>query len=107
MSSRAVSNGMLPRIISQSGKPYLRVMERFCNALYIISSLYLGIALLMLPWISAWDSNYLLYVYPQIRPIVANSFFKGAVLGLGIVNILIGIQEIVRFRKAAKGGPPQ
>ena len=81
-------------------------MERICSALYIISSFYLGIALLMLPWHSAWDNNYLLYIYPQVRPIVANSFFKGAVLGLGIVNILIGIQEVVRFRKAAKGYPP-
>jgi hypothetical protein len=81
-------------------------MERFCSALYIISSLYLGVALLTLPWISAWDNNYLLYVYPQIQPIVANPFFKGAVLGLGIVNILIGIQEIARFKKAGKGGPP-
>ena len=82
-------------------------MEKFCNALYVISSLYLGIALLILPWISAWEHNYLLYIYPQIQPVVANSFFKGAVLGLGIVNILIGIQEIVRFRKAGKGYLPE
>jgi hypothetical protein len=82
-------------------------MERFCDALYIIVSLFFGIFLLTLPWHSAWDNNYLLYVYPQIRPVVANSFFKGAVLGLGFVNILIGIQEIVRFGKAGKGCPPQ
>jgi hypothetical protein len=98
---------MLPRILSQSGKPQLRAMERFCNALYVVSSLCLGIFLLRLPWYSEWDNNYLLYIYPQIRPIVTNPFFKGAVLGLGFVNILIGIQEIVRFRKAAKGCPPQ
>jgi hypothetical protein len=98
---------MFHRILPQSGKLHLHAKERLCNALYVVSSLYLGIALLMLPWISAWDSNYLLYVYPQIRPIVTNSFFKGAVLGLGIVNILIGIQEFVRFRKTGMGSPPQ
>ena len=98
---------MLPRISSYSGNLQLHAMERFCNTLYIIVSLYFGIALLLLPWLSAWDNNYLLYLYPQFRPVVANSFFKGAVLGLGIVNILIGVQEIVQFRKAAKQGPYQ
>jgi hypothetical protein len=54
---------------------------------------------LFLPWLQIWDNNYLLYRYPGIRPIIANSFLKGAVLGLGIVNLLIGIQEIIDFRR--------
>jgi hypothetical protein len=95
---------MPPRILSQSSKLY---WEMFCSAFYIIISLPLGIALLTLPWSNAWENNYLLYIYPQIQPIVANSFFKGAVLGLGIVNILIGIQEIVRFRKTTRDWPHQ
>ena len=103
-SLRAVSNSMLLSIAPQSGKPHLGALEWICNALYIISSLYLGIALLALPWTSAWESNYFLYIFPQFRPIVTNSFFKGAVLGLGLANILIGIQEIVRIRNASQGG---
>jgi hypothetical protein len=43
-----------------------------------------------------------LYVYPQLRPLIANSYFKGAVLGFGIANILIGIREIVHFRDISK-----
>ncbi len=107
MSLRAVPDGMLPSITLESGKPHLAAREWIGHALYIIFSLYFGIALLMLPWQSGWENNYFIYIYPQIRPIVANSFFKGAVLGLGIVNIIIGIQEIVRFRKASKNYPPQ
>ncbi len=63
----------------------------------------LGIALLSFPWMGFWDDNTLLYLYPQIRPLVANSYFKGAVLGLGIANIIIGIHEIVHFKSFAKG----
>jgi hypothetical protein len=77
-------------------------LEWICSVLYIICSLYLGVFLLWLPWQDAWENNYILYLYPQIRPVVTNSFFKGAVLGLGIVNILIGLQEIVRFRKDSR-----
>jgi len=48
-----------------------------------------------------WDTNYLVYLYPKLRPIVANPYLKGGVLGLGIINVLIGIQEIARFKKGS------
>jgi hypothetical protein len=67
--------------------------------IYIIYWLEVGTFLLFLPWQSIWENNYLIYLYPNMRPIVSNLFLKGAVLGLGIVNILIGIQEIAEFKK--------
>ena len=77
------------------------------HLLYIVYSLEVGGFLLFLPWLNIWDHNYLVYRYPLIRPIVANAFLKGAVLGLGIVNILIGIQEIASFRKSCKSYFPK
>ncbi len=84
-------------------KPPARIMTLVWNLLYIIYSFEVGIVLLCLPWLNIWENNYLLYLYPQIRSVVANPFFKGAVLGLGIVNILIGIQEVVHIKSASKG----
>jgi len=55
--------------------------------------------LLFLPWMNLWDTNYLVYVYPSLRSVLANPYLKGGVLGLGIVNLLIGIQEIASFKK--------
>jgi hypothetical protein len=72
------------------------------HILYVLYSLEVGGFLLVLPWLTMWDNNYLIYRYPSIRPIVANSFLKGAVLGLGILNVLIGIREIVKFLKRFK-----
>jgi hypothetical protein len=69
------------------------------HILYIIYSLEVGVFLLFLPWLNIWDNNYLIYKLPALRPVVVNPFLKGAVLGLGIVNILIGIQEVVQFRR--------
>ncbi len=82
-------------------------MTWFWHALYIVYSLEVGVFLLFLPWLGIWDNNYLIYRFPVIRPVVANPFLKGAVLGLGIVNILIGIQEVVQFRKSCKSYFPK
>jgi hypothetical protein len=74
----------------------------YLRVLYILCSLGLGINLLWLPWQGIWENNYFLYVYPQLRPVVANPFFKGAVLGLGIANIMIGFYEIVHLKNLSK-----
>ncbi len=71
----------------------------FWHVLYIMYCLEVGGFLLFLPWLGIWENNFLLYRYPKFRPFVANAFLKGAVLGLGLVNILIGIQEIVHFKR--------
>lgn len=74
-------------------------MAKIWSILYIVYSLEVGSFLIMLPWFQIWEENYLLFLYPGLRPWVANPFLKGAVLGLGIVNLLIGLHEIVHFRK--------
>jgi hypothetical protein len=80
-----------------------QIMIRIFKVIYILFSLEVGIFFLWLPWLSFWDSNYLTIRYPLILPLVTNSYFKGAILGLGIVNILIGIHEIVHFKKHSRG----
>ncbi len=74
----------------------------FWQILYILYCLEVGVFLLFLPWMNIWDNNYFLYLYPKLRPVVANSYLRGAVLGLGVINLLIGIQEIVHFRKGSR-----
>jgi hypothetical protein len=89
------------------GKQHERFYERIWKAAHIIYILYylaIGILLLCLPWWKVWDDNYLLYLYPRIQPLVANPFFKGFVVGLGIINILMGIQEFARVKSIWKRG---
>ncbi len=74
------------------------------QTLYILYCLEVGAFLLFLPWLSIWDNNFLTYQYPGIQPVVANPYLKGAVVGLGIVNLAIGIREIVDFRKGSRKG---
>jgi hypothetical protein len=66
---------------------------------YIIYSLEVGSFLILIPWYPFWENNYLLFKCPGLRPFLASPYVKGAVLGLGIVNLIIGLHEIVHFRK--------
>src|SRR3954451_3389474 len=76
------------------------MVERLTVIFFIILCLLLGLNLTLLPWISVggigdWGDNYLLVFLteksglPVIQHAVASTWFRGAVTGLGIVNILI------------------
>jgi hypothetical protein len=89
-------------LIDDGHKPWFLITAKAYRIIYIIYSLEVGIALLWLPWKGIWENNLLLYLFPQIGPVVTNPFFKGAILGLGIDNILIGIYETIRLKSSSK-----
>jgi hypothetical protein len=86
-------------------KPWVQKTAKALNILYIIYSLEVGIALLWLPWKGIWENNLVLYLFPQIGPVVTSPFFKGAIFGLGIDNIIIGIYEVIRLKSSSKQFP--
>ncbi len=99
----STSSWITPPDHQSKGKHHLSVgLPWLWHIIYILYSLEVGIVLLFLPWQAIWENNYILFMYPSLRPIVSNSYLKGAVLGLGIVNLLIGIQEISLFSRNAK-----
>ncbi len=64
------------------------------HLLSILSSVLVGLVLLVAPWTSLWDSNWLLQPHPALRDVLLNAFTRGAVSGLGIVNILIALHDV-------------
>jgi hypothetical protein len=61
--------------------------------LSVLSSLLVGLILVVAPWTPLWDANYLLQPHPWVRGLVLSAFTRGAVTGLGIVNILLALHE--------------
>ena len=55
----------------------------------------IGFALLVVPWSSFWDRNYFAETLPPIRAFITNNFVRGAVSGLGLVNLFAGLGEVV------------
>lgn len=56
-----------------------------------------GVVLLLAPWSSFWDRNYFVENLPAIRELLVNNFVRGAVSGLGLVNIAAAAVEVQSF----------
>ena len=55
----------------------------------------IGGALLIVPWSAFWDRNYFAEAIPAIHALITNNFVRGAVSGLGLVNLGAGLAEVV------------
>ncbi len=66
---------------------------------FVLICLELGIALVILPWTHIWTYNNLLLDYPTVRMWAANTFVRGAFSGLGLIDIWLGIWEVVSYRE--------
>jgi hypothetical protein len=62
--------------------------------LSILSSLLVGSVLVFAPWTPLWESNWLLQIWPGLRGLVLNAFTRGAVTGLGLVNVLVALGDL-------------
>ena len=56
-----------------------------------------GAVLVLAPWSEFWDRNYFAQGLPLIHALMINNFVRGAVSGLGIVNMLAYVAELHSF----------
>ncbi len=54
-----------------------------------------GLLLVVLPWSGFWERNYFVQLWPALYGVVTNNFVRGAVSGLGLVNLLAGVFELL------------
>lgn len=82
------------------------MVERLTVIFFIALCVLLGVYLILAPWdllFGNWSDNYLLNFVAEragldvIRRTVASNWFRGAVTGLGVVNLLIAFWEAAHF----------
>jgi hypothetical protein len=56
----------------------------------------LGVVLILLPWSDVWDVNYFLYQYPSLGFFLKNSYLRGMISGLGVINIMFSLESFRR-----------
>jgi hypothetical protein len=66
-------------------------MHRLRNILSLLILFELGVVLLLLPWLQVWESNYFLGQYPALRPILLHPSLRGAITGLGALDIFLAV----------------
>ena len=62
--------------------------------LFVAYFLEVGLLLVLVPWSSFWDRNYFAGTFPVLQNFLKNNYVRGAVSGLGIVNLLMGFDEL-------------
>ena len=60
----------------------------------IVFYVEVGLVLAVVPWSAYWERNSFAGVLPVLHAIITNSFFRGAVSGLGLVNLAAAIAEL-------------
>ena len=74
-------------------------MNRVLRFLLIFICFEVGVLLILLPWSSFWERNYFMDHYPGLIPLLLNPFLRGAISGLGLLDIGIAA-SLVRQREA-------
>jgi hypothetical protein len=72
------------------------MMNRLLRVVALLIWLELGLVLILVPWSDIWEVNYFLYQYPALGFFANNPFIRGAISGLGIMNVFLALEAFRR-----------
>lgn len=75
------------------------MVKRLLLVAYFIE---VGLLLVLVPWSPFWERNYFLTALPALHDIVRNNYVRGGVSGLGVVNLLMGFNELASMLLARR-----
>ena len=68
-----------------------RTILGFCFGVFAVE---VGLCLVAFPWLGSWDLNWVPLRVPELRHIWLSTWMRGAITGLGLVNIYVGLAEV-------------
>jgi len=76
---------------------------RLLGISFAIFAVEIGLFLVIFPWMGdAWDLNYFQSLGPVLQNVWDEPYFRGAISGLGFLNIYIAMLQIARlFRRSS------
>ena len=74
-----------------AGETHISTLSRL---LYIAYFLEVGLILVFVPWSAYWERNYFAESLPLLQMIVKNNFVRGAVSGIGVLNLAAGLSDL-------------
>ena len=88
-----------------SGQPggFIRWHRRVLAFCLIIFALELGLFLVIFPWRPEWELNWVPVNMPKLFSLWMNHYFRGAISGLGSLNVWVALAELYRQLKAVFG----
>lgn len=87
----------MPAVL-QSSATSTGAWRRLGRAALIVVLLELGLLLLVVPWTGVWQHNYFAQHFSALGAWLLSPYCKGAISGLGLINLWFGTGEISHFR---------
>ena len=68
--------------------------------------LWAGFLLILVPWSLFWERNYFAQSLPLLQALMRNNYLRGAISGLGVVNVYFGLAELIAAITTRPSPPP-
>jgi hypothetical protein len=91
----------LPVTVPEEPPPY-RWYHKMSAVVFITFCLEIGFFLLVFPWTEAWENNFFSSLLPVLRPYWGNMYVRGAISGIGVVNLYISFMEMFRLKRFSR-----
>jgi len=76
--------------------------HKLSAVIFIAFCLEMGMFLLIFPWSELWDAGWFSAMPLAWRGVWDSAYLRGAVSGLGILNLYISLVEIIRLRRFSR-----
>jgi len=76
-----------------------RWYHKLVGLLFVILCFEVGIFLVAFPWSSYWNVNFFSGLSPAWAEIWVSPYARGAVTGLGFVNLYVSLLEVFRLQR--------
>jgi hypothetical protein len=73
--------------------------SRWVAILYVAFCFEMGVFLFVFPWVSIWHNNFFVARYPWLSVVAGNYYVRGAVSGVGLVDVFLAFYELWRMRR--------
>ena len=84
----------------QETPPQEPLMNRWLAILYVVICFEMGAFLILFPWVPLWSQNFFVGRYDWIYLLAQNYYLRGAVSGLGLVDVFLAFHEVWRLRRS-------
>jgi hypothetical protein len=79
----------------------VRRRHRLWGFFFALLAFEIGLFLTIYPWLDSWNLNHFAMVNTNLQDLWDDPYFRGALSGLGIVNIFISIRQAIRLLNPA------
>lgn len=66
-------------------------------SVFVLFCITLGLTIALLPWTGAWFESGLVERWPGLQHLLHLGFVRGAVSGLGLIDIWLGVLEVIHY----------